>query len=503
MPPVRRWTAICALLGLALLGPVLTVGCTPTAKQAPPSPGPTSEPSRPFTVMTTDLFGTADPAATPESGSAIIALNVFQRLMTAEPGAAVLKPDAARDCIFDAATVYVCTLKKNLMFHNGDPLTSSDVKFSIQRALRLDVQGASTSLFSSLKRIETPDPETIRFILTREDTQFGWALATPNGSIVDEEVYDPDEVRSATKPIVGSGPFSVSRYAKNELQLARNPKYVGRNPPKLAGLVLKRVTDSAAIERAMQKGTVDAVWRGLDRTALARLHQQLEKSSDQTTTDGYASVVLPEARVHELQWNPSSRHRDDDDLRKVISLSLQQDRTLDSVVPNGVPGHVAAFKVGGSSAAKPSWNSRIQLTLGYDSSMPDGRDIANRVRSRLESSGGLSVRLRPGSGDTDLIMVDRKAWTATAIAWLRPYLDHPLPSRAKKIRQTEISFSATRDEKKAASLLAALQADAAADLVVLPMNQQDEDVFLGPGVRLTETSFGPDWQLGLWGLSSG
>ena len=60
-----------------------------------------------------------------DAASAVLALNVFQRLMTADPGQSVLKPDAARDCLFTAPTTYTCTLNENLRFHNGHPLTSS------------------------------------------------------------------------------------------------------------------------------------------------------------------------------------------------------------------------------------------------------------------------------------------------------------------------------------------------------------------------------------------
>ena len=68
----------------------------------------------------------------------------------------MLKPDAARDCLFTSATTYTCTLNKKLFFHNGHQLTSSDVKFSIERATRLNVAGSSASLLSSLRKIDTP-----------------------------------------------------------------------------------------------------------------------------------------------------------------------------------------------------------------------------------------------------------------------------------------------------------------------------------------------------------
>ena len=39
-----------------------------------------------------------------------------------------------------------------------------------------------------------------------------------------------------------------------------------------------------------------------------------------------------------------------------------------------------------------TWSNRIQLTLGYDPTMPNGQDIATQIRTRLEETGGMSVR---------------------------------------------------------------------------------------------------------------
>ena len=72
-----------------------------------------------------------------------------------------------------------------------------------------------------MRRVQTPDQKTVRFVLSRPDTQFGWALASPAASIVDEEVYDADRVQDPDEPIVGSGPFLVTKYTGNQLQLSR------------------------------------------------------------------------------------------------------------------------------------------------------------------------------------------------------------------------------------------------------------------------------------------
>jgi peptide/nickel transport system substrate-binding protein len=493
-PLARRLLAVFAVL--LLLSACRTPG-------EPPAPTPTaSSTPRPFTVMSTDLIRVTDPAAITDAASTVLALNAFQRLMTADPGGSVLKPDAARDCLFTTATTYTCTLNEDLVFHNGHPLTSSDVKFSIERAARLKVPGSSAAALSSFRRIQTPDQRTVRFVLSRPDTQFGWALASPAASIVDEEVYDADRVQDPKDAIVGSGPFLVTKYTGNQLQLSRYADYVGRNPARRPALVYRSVADSPTIEDAMTKGAVDVVWRGLDAPAVTRFSQQVRQNPNHETINGFTQNVLGGARVLQLEWSPTSRMRSNKALRQAIAVALQGDRTSDSIVPTGVVGHTAAFPLGGKAKPKVTWKSRINLTLGYDASTPNGLDIANQIRSRLENTGGLSVQLKPGVADADLNLVDRKAWTATALAWLQPYLDAPLPGAASTVRTIETEFRATTDSGTADQLLAALQNQAAADLIVLPISQSDEHVYVRRGVEMSGGSYGPGWQLGFFGISN-
>lgn len=480
---------------------LLLAGCTLPGNNPDPAPTPSATP-RPFTVMSTDQVRVTDPAAMTESASSMLALNVFQRLMTADPGTSAPKPDAARDCIFTTPTTYTCTLNEDEQFHNGHALTSSDVKFSIQRAARLDVKGSSASLLSSLRRIETPDPLTVRFLLSRVDTQFVWALASPAASIVDEELYDADRVRSPEEPIIGSGPFSVTSYQPDAIAFARYPDYIGRTPGRIDELVYRSVADSATIEDAMNRGLVEVVWRGLDDAAITRLSSQTVDNPDEITANGFRQQVLTGTRVQQLIWSPDARSRSNRPLREAITTALQGDRTSDSVVPGGVPGHVAAFPLGGKANPEVTWNQRITLTLGYDSTIPDGRDTATQIRTRLEDTGGLSVRLRPDEVG-DLTLVDRKAWTATALAWLQPYLDAPLPASADDVASTVITFRGTYDEAEALQLLESLQRQAAADDVLLPVTQSDEYLYIRDGAEISPLSFGPGWQLGLFGITRG
>jgi peptide/nickel transport system substrate-binding protein len=488
-----------------LLAVVLAVtallGCRAAGLEPSPSPSTPGATPRPFTVLTTDPIRVADPAAITDSGSAVLAINVFQRLMTADPGHSELKPDAA-DCRFTTPTTYTCTLNEGLRFHNGHPLTSADVKFSIERATRLNVLGASASLLS-WRKIETPDDRTVRFLLNQVDTQFGWALASPAASLVDKEVYDADRVQDPKAPIVGSGPYEVESLTANELRLIRYPDYKGRTGGRIPALVYRTVPDSATIEDAMTKGTVDVVWRGLNAAAITRLGEQIDANPKQQTDSGYTQLTLSGARVLQLQWSPASRARRSKPLRAAIALALQGDRTSASLVPAGVVGHTPVFPLGGKSSPKVTWKNRINLSLGYDPTTPNAQDIAIQIRTRLENIGGLSVKLVPGDVAADLNLIDRKAWTPTALAWLQPYLAAPLPEVAGTVDTLETAFRRSPRGPEADALLSALQKQSAVDLTVLPLSQSNEYLYARAGVEVAQTSFGPGWQLGLWGITSG
>lgn len=494
-------TRLAALLVALVV--LVVAGCT----RSSPTPDPTTPGATPraFTVMSTDRVRVTDPAAVTDEASTMFALNAFQRLMTAPPGASglALKPDAARDCgFFESPTIYTCTLLKDLTFAGGDPLTSSDVKFSIERALRLDVAGSSTSLLSALRRIDTPDDLTVRFVLSRVDGQFGWALASPAASIVDEERYDADQVRSTKDPAVGSGPFVVTAFAEDKIVFDRFPDYHGFTTADIDSLTWVTAPDSATIEDAMEKRQVDVVWRGLNTAAVTRLSQQLGASPDQVTASGFRQRVLGGTRVELLQWSPASPSRGNKALRTAIALALQGDRTLDSIIPNGITGHISTFPQGGKARPKVTWKNRINLTLAYDETAPNARDLAGTVRTRLEDTGGLSVRLVAGNRDADVVLVDRKAWTATPLAWLQAYVDDPLPGSAGTVESTANALEATYDDAASLRLLATLQRQAAADLVLLPISQSDETVWVRGGADIGRSSYGPGWQLGLFGITA-
>ena len=167
-------------------------------------------------------------------------------------------------------------------------------------------------------------------------------------------------------------------------------------------------------------------------------------------------------------------------------------------------GHTAAFPLGGKAKPKVTWKSRINLTLGYDASMPNGQDIATQIRSRLENTGGLSVQLKPGATDADLNLVDRKAWTATALAWHAALSPCTLPAAASTVKAIETGdFARPRIVTPRISCWPPCSSRRLLNLTVLPISQSDEHVYVRRNCRDGRVSCNPGWQLRFFGISNG
>lgn len=497
MPAERRRAGL--LSCLATLVGLLVAGCTPTA---PPTvtPSATATPHD-FTLGTSGPIHTADPAVALADTDVLIATSVFQRLMLVLPSTGELKPDAATDCLFTSPTLYECTLPKGLLFHNGHELTSSDVKFSVQRALRFATPGTAISMLTSLKRIDTPDPLTVRFQLSYADNQIGYGLASLSASLVDEQTFDPDTALPLASLPVGSGPYAVEVIDDTGVTFTRFPTYVGPLVGVLERIRLQRLADSVAGEAAISDGSLDMIWRTLEPAALQRVDDEITASTTHTTAQGFTRYALSGSRVTRLLWSADSRLRANATLRQGVSKALQQDRTLRSVVPVGVEGAVEAFDAGGRPKLPSLKGDRITLILAYTPSAPGAADLANVIRGRIEELDKVSVRLVT-SGSADLILTDSLAWVNTAMGWLQAFTDSPLAGSQTRIAQLQLLARTTTGTQRLPAL-GQLQQLAAVDATVVPVSQTDGILLTGQGVVLVGEPFGSGGALGLWSIRHG
>ncbi|MBI4578466.1 MAG: hypothetical protein HY718_02120 [Planctomycetes bacterium] len=147
-------------------------------------------------------------------------------------------------------------LRRNVKFHNGEPLTSAAVKFSMDRAVRINKQERIHQNIG-LDRVETPDDYTVRIITKAPAGNMLARLTT--FFILPPQYYGSasDEV-AATKP-VGTGPYSFVSWTKGDrVTLEANSDYWGP-PPAIKTLTFRAVPENGSRINELLAGGADII----------------------------------------------------------------------------------------------------------------------------------------------------------------------------------------------------------------------------------------------------
>ncbi|OYO15581.1 hypothetical protein CGZ98_04050 [Enemella evansiae] len=477
------WRRLGALLAAG--GVLLATGCTATETKAAPT-GPTD---RPPTFATTARVTDIDPVAAVDEGSQMYAYNVFQRLMTVQIGSAALKPDLASECWYIDPLTYSCAVGRNRSFTSGRTLTSADVKFSLDRAMRLAdrVPGSSARMLDSIASVETPEELRVDIKLKYPDSNIGYALASPAASIVDSRTFPADELLAQNQIPVGSGPYIPKARSLDELVLQRNGRYGGANGGHFNEVTVKTYSSLELMNRAIATGTVDLLWR--------------VGAPPQTASTTYVPKVLPGADVSRLVWNPTSPQRTDAGLRQRVVAATSELRTLRRLLPAGVDSGVDTFPVG--PVAAPDGPAQ-QVSLAVASRNDLALSLLPKVQQALEQAG-LRVSVVENPGAADLLLDAGSTYTNTPVAWLQDWWDNPLPGQEQRNKELLQAYRTAPDVPARNRASRVMQEAATADATVLPLTQSDRTIYLIPAITVDEQYknwLGPGFQLGVWGWTT-
>jgi len=98
-----------------------------------------------------------DPHFSTSSNDIRVSFNLFDNLTSRHPDGK-LYPGLATEWKLQGQTTWAFKLRQGVKFHNGDPFTSADAKFSIERTYDPAVKTMVATARSTIDRIEAPDP---------------------------------------------------------------------------------------------------------------------------------------------------------------------------------------------------------------------------------------------------------------------------------------------------------------------------------------------------------
>lgn len=446
-------------------------------------------------------------------------------------------PEAASACRFTDAgnESYRCTLRPDLKFADGEPLTAKDVKFSIDRVRAIKDENGPSSLLSTLDNVEVKGTDTVVFHLKTPDATFPFKLSTPAAGIVSEKNYDAKKLREGFA-VDGSGPYTMKAEVKgNQLVRAvftKNPHYKGDLKLQNDKVELRTFTDSPTMGKALTDGKIHMVSRTLSPAQITEFSAQPPK--------GVKLVPMPGLEIRYLGFNTDAPVVKDKAVRQALAAAVDRGQLISkvygksaqplySLVPTTVTGHVNSFynKYGDANTPKAAAllkeagiKTPVKLTLHYTSDHYGDGTAAEfeALKAQLNSTGLFDITVQ-GSEWTDFRPAQKKGdHAAYGLGWfpdypdadnfLAPFLEQdnflgtPYANSAVRSRLIPESRRAV-DRTVAVPAITEMQDIVAEDVPVLPLWQGKQYVAARDGITGVEWSVNAISDLQLWELGRG
>lgn len=264
-----------------------------TAALTTPEPA-TAQPAEATTAVTeqtvtsdqggTVVIGmTADPGAlnsavTTSGNTHFVSDQIFNGLVGLDDQLNPVPELAASWEVSEDGKVYTFKLQPNVTWHDGQPFTSADVKFSFEEALLKFHSRTKAGLENVLESIETPDAGTVVFRFKQPYGPLLQRLDVTEAPIIAKHIYEGKDLQKdpANLNPIGTGPFKFVDYVKGDhVTLERNPNYFKAGLPRVEKVIFRIIPDANTATLALEQGEVDYL-SGVQGSDITRLQSNPE-----------------------------------------------------------------------------------------------------------------------------------------------------------------------------------------------------------------------------------
>ena len=219
--------------------------------------------------------GQLNPAITTNGGVHTASEIMFNGLVGLSPEQTPVPELADSWEVLEDGALYRFDLRDGVTWHDGEPFTSADVKFTFEEMLLPFHARTKASVGAALESIETPDDDTVEFRFSEPYAPLLLQLDVTEAPILPRHVYEGTDVQEnpANSAPVGTGPFVFASYTPDsEIRFTANRSYFRDDLPHLDELVMRIIPEGGNRVAALEAGEVDWLF-GAPGAELARLQE--------------------------------------------------------------------------------------------------------------------------------------------------------------------------------------------------------------------------------------
>ena len=255
-------------------------------------------------------------------------VNIFETLTIGSKDGTSVEPWLATSWTQSADKLtWTFKLRSGVTFSDGTPMTSADVKFSLDEAS--STKGGWEFINSAIDKVTAPDASTVVI-----KTKYPWAplladLACPSNGIIPNKYAGRDKKTFYTSP-VGTGPFAWDNWKKgSKVTLKKNTHYWRPGLPYLDSVVWQAVPDDNTRNVMIQGNTAQ-----INENPPFSTIEQLKG------VQGVAVTLFPSTRTDYILMNEKRAPYDDVHVRRAISYAIDRESLVKTVLfGNGTPAN--------------------------------------------------------------------------------------------------------------------------------------------------------------------
>ncbi len=199
-----------------------------------------------------------DPHYSTSSNDIRISFNIFDNLASRHPDGK-LQPGLATDWKATAPTTWQFKIRQGVKWHNGDAFSSADAKYSLERTWDPALKTRVSTVFTSIDRVEAPDPATLIIHTKQPDPLLPARLAFYGGQIVPKKYIEAVGNDTFNAKPVGTGPVRFASWTKDDkVVMDANPDYWGGKID-VDRVIFRSIPETAPRIAALLKGEVDVI----------------------------------------------------------------------------------------------------------------------------------------------------------------------------------------------------------------------------------------------------
>jgi peptide/nickel transport system substrate-binding protein len=276
------------------------------------------------------------------------------------------------------------TLRPNLKWSDGQPLTAEDVAYTINRAKKEEWLNY-TSVVSNLSAT-AENPTTLVVKTSVPDPK----LPTLDMYVLPKHIWEKQDAKAVTKYAaldgVGSGPFTLEHFEKGQFaRFKANPYYYGGKPA-IDRVVLRGFDNPDAMVAALKRGEIDAAedvpgtaFKQLAKDRSIQTVQGYQGAMNEFAINGGAGLKKPHPALLDLRVRQAIAHAIDKQtiVNRVIAGLAKPADTL-SVSPN------------------PEWSPQIPAEQQFDFNLDKAKQLLDQAG--YKDTNGDGIREMPGGG---------------------------------------------------------------------------------------------------------